>query len=420
MIGAGLARRVHDGHDGDTGFTAAATYLLAAAARSKHTYWDKASATEWHVPEVVTVAPSPVGAVIKVRPLAGQGPADFATAMRADRIAAHLRVPVEVAPGSPDGLVTLTARWRDPMRDLAPLDAAPAWDGDWTALPLGTAEDGSAVTMPLSNVSGLVVGGLPGGGKSASIATALAPLLPRADVQFVVLDGKGGSDWSWVQPRAARFNNDDENLGRAADDLEALVTVMRHRLQTIRETRGGSSIWNTGGPSQDMPLMICLVDECQTYLDKTGIPKGDKDKEAARARCEAALATLVRKGRSVGMLVILTTQKPTSDSLPTTIGANAAAAVALRVKSSPAEVAIFGEAPADDEPSARDLPPVAGYAIIGQEDGRRVRFRFGYLPEDRLEALAKDHAALADPAALTVPTPEAEDAAPDEPTDDAA
>lgn len=418
MIGAGLARRAHVDTTGQG--TAAALGFLVAAATRKGTYWDKPSGTEWHVPEVVTVQPSPVGAIIKVKPLPGQGPADFGTDMRADRIAAHLRAPIEVQAGSPDGLVTLTARWRDPMRDLAPLTDAPAWSGDWAALPLGTAEDGSTVTMPLANVSGLVVGGLPGGGKSASIATALAPLLPRPDVQFVVLDGKGGSDWSWVQPRAARFNNDDEDLARAADDLEALVAVMRHRLQTIRRTRGGSSIWNTGGPSPDMPLMVCLVDECQTYLDKTGIPKGDKDKEAARARCEAALATLVRKGRSVGMLAVLTTQKPTSDSLPTTIGANAAASIALRVKSSPAEVAIFGEAPADDEPSARDLPPVPGYAIIGQEDGKRLRFRFGYLPEDRLERLALDSAALADPAALTFPTPEAEDAAPAEPTDDAA
>ena len=193
MIGAGLARRAH-ADDSGTGIAAALGFLAAELTR-KGTYWDRASATEWYVPEVVTVAPSPVGAVIKVRPLPGQGPADFATDMRSDRVSAHLRVPVEVSSGSPDGLVTLTARWRDPMRDLAPLTDAPAWDGDWDALPLGTDESGATVTMPLANVSGLVVGGLPGGGKSASIATALASLLASDAVQFAVFDGKGGSDW---------------------------------------------------------------------------------------------------------------------------------------------------------------------------------------------------------------------------------
>ena len=407
MIGAGLARRAHVDSSG-TG-TAAAFGFLAAAATRKGTYWDKTSGTEWHVPEVVTVAPSPVGAVIKVKPLPGQGPADFATDMRSDRVSAHLRVPVEVAPGSPDGLVTLTARWRDPMRDLAPLDAAPAWDGDWNVLPLGTDEDGSTVTMPLANVSGTVVGGLPGGGKSASIATALAPLLASDAVQFCVFDGKGGSDWSWMEPRAARFNNDDEDLAAVAAQLESLVAVMRWRLQNMRRLRGGSSIWNTGGPTADLPLMCVLVDECQTYLDKGNIPRGDKEKSAARDRIEAALATLVRKGRSVGVWVVLTTQKPTSDSLPTTIGANAATAIALRVKTAAAEVAIFGEGVEEGEASARDLPAVPGYAVMGTEDGARRRFRFGYLPEDRLEALARESAGLARPDLLAPPATDADE-----------
>lgn len=410
MVGAGLARRVVDDYS-DTGLMAAVGAVLRHLPSTVATV----HGDSYHVPQVVTCASSPVGAVIKVRPLPGQGPADFATAMRADRIAAHLRVPVEVQPGSLDGLVTILARWRDPMRDLVPLDAAPAWSGDWGALPLGTDEQGQTVTMPLANVSGTVVGGLPGGGKSASIATALAPLLADDRVQFCVFDGKGGSDWAWMEPRAALFNNDDEDLEQVAGQLESLVAVMRWRLQNMRRLRGGSSIWNTGGPTPDLPLMCVLVDECQTYLDKGNIPRGDKEKSAARDRIEAALATLVRKGRSVGVWVVLTTQKPTSDSLPTTIGANAATAIALRVKTAAAEVAIFGEGVEEGEASARDLPAVPGYAVMGTEDGHRVRFRFGYLPEDRLESLAQDSAGLARPDQLAPPAEPADQEPAEEP-----
>jgi DNA segregation ATPase FtsK/SpoIIIE-like protein len=269
----------------------------------------------------------------------------------------------------------------DARRELAPLGDVMAWDGDWDRLPIGVREDGSLATMRVANTSGTVVGGLPGGGKTAGLTAMLSAMGAHPAVQFLVWDGKGGADWDWIIPRASLFNNDDEDRARVADELESVVAVMRDRVQTMKERRGGSSIWNTGGPSEDMPLLVCVVDECQTYLDATAIPKSDKEAQEIRQRTEAAIATLVRKGRSAGIWVIPTTQKPTADSLPTTIGANAASAIAFRVKTPEAERAVLGSGPGEDDPSATGLPPEPGYAVVSTEGGTREAIRFPYVPE---------------------------------------
>lgn len=408
MAGAGLARPVREPREGE-GIGAALGVILAHRDPSVQVIHGQAL----HVPPVVTVAPSPVGAVIKVRPLPGQGPADFGTAMRADRIAAHLRVPVEVAPGSPDGLVTLTARWRDPLATLAPLDDAPVWDGDWKRLPLGVLEDGSLMTLSLHDLAGLVIGGLTGGGKTASLATALSPLMRDSRVQFVVIDGKGGADWSWIEPRCAFYSNEDADIPAIADHLEKVVEYQRWRTKNMKRLRGQSSFWGSGGPTEALPLVVVIVDECQTYLDKSMISKDWKEGQDARVRIEGALANLVRKGRSAGMLTIVATQKPTANSLPTTIGANAPGAIAFRVKTAAAEAAIFGSSEADESEEggakARHLPEGGGYAVMGLESGARTRFRAFYVPETRLEEIAAEAAGLARPDLLTPPAPPTED-----------
>lgn len=303
---------------------------------------------------------------------------------------------------------------RDPRAEMLPLDGPMPWSGDWAAVPYGLRADGSVATHKVRECSGTVVGGLPGGGKTAGLTALLSVLVPSPAVQFLVWDGKGGHDWGWMAPRASLYNRADDDRQRAALELEAVVAVMRQRLDQMIELRGGPSVWETGGPSKDVPLLVLIIDECQTYLDVTQVMKGDKEAAAFRDRTESAIASLVRKGRSVGIWVIPTTQKPTSDSLPTTIGANAASAVAFSVKTPDAEKAIIGTSPGPDDPTATALPPEPGYAVVASETGGREVVRFGYLRTETASALAHAHAGLRrDVIGPVVPDPDpAEEASP--------
>src|ERR687892_1197255 len=64
-----------------------------------------------------------------------------------------------------------------------------------TAWWLGWAEDGSLVMVRLAEVSGSVVAGLAGFGKTMLVAHLIGQLAPSEAVQFVVVDGKGGPDY---------------------------------------------------------------------------------------------------------------------------------------------------------------------------------------------------------------------------------
>ena len=64
----------------------------------------------------------------------------------------------------------------------------------------------------LAEVSGMVVAGLAGFGKTMLVAHFLGQLAPSPAVQFVLVDGKGGPDYDRLFPRAWLSAKDD--LGR--------------------------------------------------------------------------------------------------------------------------------------------------------------------------------------------------------------
>ena len=67
---------------------------------------------------------------------------------------------------------------------------------------LGWAEDSAPVMVRLAEVSGIVVAGLAGFGKTMLVAHFLGQLAPSPAVQFVLVDGKGGPDYDRLIPRA--------------------------------------------------------------------------------------------------------------------------------------------------------------------------------------------------------------------------
>jgi hypothetical protein len=110
-----------------------------------------------------------------------------------------------------------------PARVALPGTALASLESWW----LGWAEDGSAVFVRLAEVSGSVVGGLAGFGKTMLVAHLLGQLAPSPAVQFVLVDGKGGPDYDRLVPRAWLSAKDD--LGQVRD-----VFRQAHRLMVDR------------------------------------------------------------------------------------------------------------------------------------------------------------------------------------------
>jgi DNA segregation ATPase FtsK/SpoIIIE, S-DNA-T family len=230
---------------------------------------------------------------------------------------------------------------------------------------VGRDDFGADRYLPLRGLTGICVSGLPGYGKTSLINSWLCQLAPTPAVQLALLDGKDGGDQEPWRERAWRHAGDQ--LAEALDVLEDQHAEMRRRLRTIARRCGQTNAWNAGGPTEDLPLLLTVVDECQTYLD-IAQHRGDRATESLARRCIALIGELIRKGRSVLCLTILATQKTTGDSIPTSLRDNSGLAVAFALKTTESSVAALGDAireyPGYSPTLLRETPNGIGTAVV--------------------------------------------------------
>ncbi|TDC54377.1 hypothetical protein E1212_02750 [Jiangella ureilytica] len=374
---------------------------LTARHRLRHTYgsrWDAVMvACNLHVPapggdhitptlQKVTLAP--VGDVLHVRLLDGQAPADFAR--QADELAHAFGVPeVRVTTTGP-GRVELVLVLLDVLDEPVILtDVPPVTDLRRVRFAIG--EDGEWRTRNYANIAAEVGGGVPGSGKTAGETSLACGLIQNPAVQYVVIDGKGGEDWSWIAPRAAAYCAEDEDLTAVLAVVEQVHGLMRHRLKTQKANRGEANFWNLP-LDPNHPAVFLVVDEVQTFTDTKGM---DPETKQLAWQITARLSALVKKGRSAGIVTRLLTQKPTNDALPTAIRDNASVRTAWRVMSKDAAEAILGPIVRDTEVSPVDIPEaMRGIAVVATDAGRLERVRFPFVDEHTAEIIAARVAGL--------------------------
>ncbi len=387
------------------------TDRLAARYRLRHVYgprWhDISQACGLHetvpggsvAPQLQRVMVSAVGDVLRVRILTGQVPADYAR--RAVDLAHAFGVPdVRVSSPAP-GLVDLVLVVRDVLAEPVILDDVPPVT-DLRAVPFAVGEDGQWRTRNYANIAAEVGGGVPGSGKTAGETSLACGLVQNPAVQYVVIDGKGGEDWSWIAPRAAAYCAEDEDLEAVLAVVEQVHGLMRTRLKNQKTTRGDANFWNLPADPAH-PVVFVVVDEVQTFTDTKGM---DPDTKLLAQRITARLSALVKKGRSAGIITRLLTQKPTSDAIPTSIRDNASVRTAWRVMSRESAEAILGPVIKDADVSPVDIPEaLRGVAVVATDTGRLERVRFPLVDERTAEAIATRSAGLRrELAAIGAPT----------------
>lgn len=285
------------------------------------------------VPEIKVFTES-WGLLIEVETVGRLGIGEFQAA--ADYLANAWRVPhVRVEQDTP-GIVRLRALLRDPLTkptryvpDLsAPVDLA-SWQ-------VGIDADGAVVSLRSSGVSGIVVAGLAGYGKTSFLNTRFCQTAQSPAVQFVNLDGKGGPDYDDVVCRMWLHGKDDL-------DTALIIAGKVHKLMLLRQegisaVLGVKNMWHVG-PSETWPLIVFVIDEAHTFLNET---KTDKERDKKTAQIASLVEELVRKGRNVGIQVVLATQKATGDAIPTRIRDNCQVAVSFAQRTSEAAMAALG------------------------------------------------------------------------------
>jgi DNA segregation ATPase FtsK/SpoIIIE, S-DNA-T family len=275
------------------------------------------------------------------------------------------------------GLIRLRGLYRDPL--LVPAgaelsDQAPITLTGWH---LGRAEDGSPVLIRLAEVSGMVVAGLAGFGKTMLVAHLLGQLAPSPAVQLVLVDGKGGPDYDQLTARAWLFAKDD--LAEVRDVLRQAHRLMLDRQAAIAQVLGVVDAWHIG-PSPPWPLVLVVIDEAHTFFhERKGTSPEVKHHNAVVAEISRLVEELIRKGRNVAIQVLLLTQRATADAIPTRIRDNCQVAIAFATRTVDGAVAALGEEirqHPDVSPVLLNDPAYVGVAVTslpGRPGFHRVR-----------------------------------------------
>lgn len=249
----------------------------------------------------------------------------------------HEEVTMRFTPGG----VTFTT----PVKLPEKVEGRPTYDAAKGVLTLGVdTETGKPGTVKVKECSGMVVGALPGAGKSVLLEGMAQALKGKARV--TMFDGK-------VQTAA-----------EMTPELERAQQVMQKRL------KAGLKFWTD---EHNQKLQVVVLDECQVLFE----PEGSSKEEKAAAEARKRLVTdLVRRGRSAGILVVLASQRLTADSIPTGIRDLCGVRAAGRVTRPEDAELILGRRPGEGE-----LTPVgAGMGEFVVDDGPQWKKLKVYAP----------------------------------------
>ncbi len=315
------------------------------------------------------------GVTAMVAAIAGAGLADYqkASGYLADTWGC---VSVRASQEGP-GLIRLRGLRRDPLLAPARVELPGTPPGVLTSWWLGWAEDSAPVHVRLAEVSGIVVAGLAGFGKTMLVAHLLGQLAPSPAVQFVLVDGKGGPDYDRLMPRAWLAAKDDLDQVRAV--LRQVHRLMVDRQASIAQVLRVTDAWHLG-PSPLWPLVVVVVDEAHTFFhERKGTSPEVKAHNAAVAELSRLVEELIRKGRNVAIQVMLLTQWATGDAIPTRIRDNCQVAISFATRTLDGAVAALGEEirqHPDASPVLLNDPAYVGVAVTslpGRPGFHRVR-----------------------------------------------
>lgn len=223
-----------------------------------------------------------------------------------------------------------------------------------------------------------VIGGTTGSGKSELLATwvlGLAAHNAPEDVSLLLVDFKGGATFAPLQrlPHVVGVITDLDPAG-ATRALESLKAEVRYRERTLRE-HGVQDIADVGGA---LARLVIVVDEFAAMLD--GFPE-----------LHALFVDVAARGRSLGMHLLLCTQRPTGvvrDSLL----ANCTLRLSLRVNNRADSIAVTGV----DTAAALPVAP-AGRCVVVVPDAEPVVVQIARVTEADISEVAADHVSAVRP-----------------------
>jgi S-DNA-T family DNA segregation ATPase FtsK/SpoIIIE len=195
------------------------------------------------------------------------------------------------------------------------------------------------VKVPMFEVNWLI-GASPGQGKTAAVRVlgCAAALDPLADIWLHELAGKGDLDPLGKVCHRYVSGLDDESIAYAADSARLLRNETERRSAMFKQLKGtgvmpdGKVTRELAARHRELRPLVAIFDEVQNLL--TDKQHGDQAAED--------LAYVIRVGRALGIIAVLSTQRPDAKIIPTAITGLIVSRFCLMVPDQPANDLVLG------------------------------------------------------------------------------
>lgn len=256
-----------------------------------------------------------------------------------DEFAVGLKVPsVRIIAPMPNGTVGIEVpnvnRNVIPFADM--LESSDYRETDM-ALPLcmGRRTDNSVFMADLATMPHLLVAGATGMGKSVGLNVIIASLINKKrpdELKLILIDPKRVELTVYeriARPYIAKLTSDGKSIitdtENAQKALDCVIDIMEERYSLLEQANVrnieeyNESRVLAGFPSEKLPYYVVIIDEY-----------GDLIMQTKGTAMENAICRIAQKARAVGIHVIISTQRPSTDIVTGRIKANFPTRIAFR------------------------------------------------------------------------------------------
>lgn len=198
----------------------------------------------------------------------------------------------------------------------------------WSGIPVGVNGRGRQELLRLVDAS-LLVAGEPRAGKTVATNTIIAAAALSATVRPHLFDGKGAGDhrpWRRIAHTAVK-----RNPARLKKHLVAMVREMERRFDLLDDAGAGTKLTPELCRALDVDVELTIVDETRYYVNG---PLGDDIVDL--------MVDIASRGPAAGILLVLATQRMTSDAIPGPLKGVCSLRWAMRCPDSTASNAVLG------------------------------------------------------------------------------